>query len=182
MSNSSNSSTIVLTLKDEVSSCTFAVIAGAVHQIISGGIDAAQVLRKSNANLTGSDESIIDEVVRAFNANGSDYVATLEDTRRATIYEAGNGLPGFADTVLADDEIWQIVTPDSDLRISTNGSGQGNSIEATLVAVGNQCDLTDDQWDNVYDGSVVLHAEEAPESEDYDEVMAEDLRRSRAQE
>ena len=178
----SSASTIVLTLKDEVSSCTFAVIAGTVYQIISGGIDAAQVLRKSAAVLTGSDESIIDEVVRAFNATGSDYVAILEDTRRATIYEAGNGLPGFADTVLADDEIWKIITPDSDLRISTNGPGHGNSIEATLLAVGNQCDLTDDQWDNVYDGSVVLHGEDAPESEDYDQIMAEDLRRSRAKE
>ena len=157
MSNSSNSSTIVLTLKDEVSSCTFAVINGVVHQIISGGIDAAQVLRKSAAVLTGSDESIIEECVRAFNSNGSDYGATLEDTRRATIYEAGNGLPGFADTVLADEEICQIVTPDSDLRISTNGPGQGNSIEATLFAMPNQRDLTDDQLDAVHDGNVVLH-------------------------
>lgn len=98
------------------------------------------------------------ECTRAFNSsNDGEYVATILATRRATIYEAGNGLPGFADTVLADDEIWQIVTADSDLRISTNGPGQGNSIEATLVALGNQCDLTDDQWDNVYDGSVVLH-------------------------
>jgi hypothetical protein len=102
-------------------------------------ISMADVLRKSAAILTGSDESII------------------ESTRRATIYEAGNGLPGFADTVLADDEIWKIVTPDSDLRISTNGPGQGNSIEATLVLVGNQCDLTDDQWDAAHDGPVVLH-------------------------
>ena len=155
MTNSS-SSTIVLTLKDEVSSCTFAVIDGAVHQIISGGIPAADVL-KANAVLTGSIESIVNECERVFNANGSEYVATIEATRRATIYEAGNGFPGFRDTVLADEEIWQIVTPDSDLRISTNGPGQGNSIEATLVAVGNQCDLTDDQWDAAHDGRVVLH-------------------------
>jgi hypothetical protein len=160
MTNSS-SSTIVLTLKDSGSTCTFAITDGVVHQIISGGIDAAQVLRKSAASLTGSDESIINEVVRAFNANGDEdgdeYVAALEETRRATIFEAGNGLPGFGDTVLADDEIWKIVTPDSDLRISTNGPGQGNSIEATLVLVGNQCDLTDDQWDAAHDGRVVLH-------------------------
>jgi len=156
MTNSS-SSTIVLTLKDSGSTCTFAITDGVVHQIISGGIDAAQVLRKSAAVLNGSDESIVDEVVRAFNEDGDEYVATIEETRRATIYEAGNGLPGFADTVLADDEIWQIVTPDSDLRISTNGPGQGNSIEATLVAMANQCDLTDDQWDAAHDGRVVLH-------------------------
>jgi hypothetical protein len=156
MTNSS-SSTIVLTLKDSNSSCTFAIINGVVHQIISGGIPAADVLRKSNAPLSGSAETIRACAEIAFNSNGSEYVATLEDTRRATIYEAGNGLPGFADTVLADDEIWQIVTPDSDLRISTNGPGQGNSIEATLVAVGNQCDLTDYQWDAAHDGRVVLH-------------------------
>jgi len=160
MTNSS-SSTIVLTLKDSGSTCTFAIIDGVVHQIISGGIDAAQVLRKSAAVLTGSDESIIDEVVRAFNANGDEdgdeYVATIEETRRATIYEAGNGFPGFKDTVLAEDELWKIITPDSDLRISTNGPGQGNSIEATLVAFGNQCDLTDAQWDAAHDGRVVLH-------------------------
>ena len=160
MTNSS-SSTIVLTLKDSGSTCTFAITDGVVHQIISGGIDAAQVLRKSAADLTGSDESIIDEVVRAFNTNDAEaddeYVATIEETRRATIYEAGNGLPGFADTVLADDEIWQIVTPNSDLRISTNGPGQGNSIEATLFAMPNQSNLTDDQWDAVHDGPVVLH-------------------------
>jgi hypothetical protein len=156
MSNSSNSSTIVLTLKDEVSSCTFAVIDGVVHQIISGGIPAADVLR--NAVLTCTAEQMASECTRVFNSsNDEEYVATIEPTRRATIYEAGNGLPGFADTVLADEEIWQIVTPDSDLRISTNGPGQGNSIEATLVAVGNQCDLTDDQWDAAHDGRVVLH-------------------------
>jgi len=151
-------STIVLTLKDSGSSCTFAVIGGVVHQIISGGIDAAQVLRKANAVLDCTAEQMASECTRAFNSsNDGEYVASIEATRRATIYEAGNGLPGFADTVLAEDEIWQIVTPDSDLRISTNGPGQGNSIEATLVAVGNQCDLTDDQWDNVYDGIVVLY-------------------------
>jgi hypothetical protein len=153
----SSSSTIVLTLKDSNSSCTFAIINGVVHQIISGGIPAADVLRKSNAPLSGSAETIRAGAEIAFNGNGSEYVATLEDTRRATIYEAGNGLPGFADTVLADEEIWQIVTPDSDLRISTNGPGQGNSIEATLIAIGNQCDLTDDQWDAAHDGRVVLH-------------------------
>ena len=156
MTNSS-SSTIVLTLKDSGSSCTFAVIDGVVHQIISGGIPAADVLRKANATLAGSAETIRTAAEIAFNKNGSEYVATIEPTRRATIYEAGNGLPGFADTILADEEIWQIVTPDSDLRISTNGPGQGNSIEATLVAVGNQCDLTDDQWDAAHDGRVVLH-------------------------
>jgi len=158
MSNSSNSSTIVLTLKDEVSSCTFAVIDGVVHQIISGGIDAAQVLRKANAVLDCTAEQMASECTRAFNSsNDGEYVAFIEETRRATIYEAGNGLPGFADTVLADEEIWQIVTPDSDLRISTNGPGQGNSIEATLVCIGCQCDLTDDQWDAAHDGRVVLH-------------------------
>jgi hypothetical protein len=95
---------------------------------------------------------------RAFNsANDGEYVATIQATRRATVYEAGNGLPGFGDTVLADDEFYTIVTPDEHLRISTNGPGQGNSIEATLVAVGNQCDLSDEEWDAVHDGSVVLH-------------------------
>jgi hypothetical protein len=83
--------------------------------------------------------------------------STIDNTRRATIYEAGNGLPGFRDTVLADQTLWQIITPDSELRISTNGPGEGNSIEATLVAVGNECDLTDDQWDAAHDGRVVLH-------------------------
>lgn len=154
MTNSS-SSTIVLTLKDEVSYCTFAVIDGVVHQIISGGIPVADVLR--NAVLTCTAEQMASECTRVFNSsNDGEYVATIEPTRRATIYEAGNGLPGFADTVLADEEIWQIVTSDDDLRIST-GTGQGNSIEATLVAVGNQCDLTDDQWDAAHDGRVVLH-------------------------
>jgi hypothetical protein len=154
----SSSSTIVLTLKDSGSSCTFAVIDGVVHQIISGGIPAADVIRKANAILDCDAEQMASECTRAFNAsNDGEYVAIIESTRRATIYEAGNGLPGFADTVLADDEIWQIVTPDSDLRISTNGPGQGNSIEATLIAIGNQCDLTDDQWDAVHDGPVVIH-------------------------
>jgi hypothetical protein len=155
---SSSSSTIVLTLKDEVSSCTFAIIDGVVHQIISGGIDAAQVLRRANAILDCTQEQMASECTRAFNSsNDGEYVAIIEETRQATIYEAGNGLPGFGDTVLADDEIWQIVTPDSDIRISTNGPGQGNSIEATLVAMANQNDLTDDQWDAAHDGRVVLH-------------------------
>lgn len=87
----------------------------------------------------------------------TDAPSTPATTRRATIWEAGNGLPGFGDFVLAEDEIWKIVTPDSDLRIETNGPGQGNSIEVTLVAVGNQCDLTEEQWDAAHDGRVVLH-------------------------
>lgn len=158
MSNSSNSSTIVLTLKDDVSSCTFAIVDGVVHQIICGGIPAAEVLRKANAILTCSKEQLASECQRAFNcSNDGEYVATVEPTEKATIFEAGNGLPGFGDIVLTDEDVWQIVTPDCDLRISTNGNGAGNSIEAVLVLVGNQCDLTDDQYDNAHSGRVVLH-------------------------
>lgn len=153
MTNSSSS--IVLNLKDSNSYCTFAVIGGRVHQLVSGGIPAEYVLR--HANLTGTPENIRAAAEVAFNSNGSEYVATIEDTRRATIYEAGNGLPGFGDKVVAEDEIWQICTPDEDLRISTNGPGKGNSIKATIVLIGGVSDLTDDQWDAAHDGDVVLH-------------------------
>lgn len=155
---SSSSSTIVLTLKDEVSSCTFAIIDGVVHQIISGGIPAADVLKRANAILDCSAEQMPSECERSFNsAHDGEYVASIVPTITATIWEAGNGLPGFGDIVIGDDQVWKVVTPDANLRISTNGPGQGNSIEASLICVGDQCDLSEDEWDAAHDGRVVLH-------------------------
>jgi hypothetical protein len=155
-------STLVISVKDSNTLCTFSIKNGIISIISSGGCDPAYVCRRAGASLTGSPEEIVASVEAAFNLDQCTveddlYRAELVESFEATIYEAGNGLPGFADTVLADDEIYTIVTPDEHLRISTNGPGQGNSIEATLVAVGNQCDLSDEEWDAVHDGSVVLH-------------------------
>jgi len=155
-------STIVISIKDSGSVCTFSLNNEVITTISSGGCDAAYICRRAGAVLTGTTEEIVASVEAAFNRDQCTveddlYRADLVETIQATIYEAGNGFPGFKDTVLAEDELWQIVTPDSDLRISTNGPGQGNSIEATMIAVGNQCDLTDEQWDAVHDGPVVLH-------------------------
>jgi hypothetical protein len=155
-------STIVISVKDSNHVCTFSLKNGIISEIVSGGCDPAYICKRAGADLTGSTKEILASVESAFNRDQCTveddlYRAELVETAEATIYEAGNGLPGFGDMVLADDQIWKIVTPDSDLRIETNGAGQGNSIKATLVAVGSQCDLTDDQWDDIYDGSVVLH-------------------------
>jgi hypothetical protein len=153
---------IVISIKDSGSVCTFSIKNGIISTLSSGGCDPAYVCKRAGAVLTGTTDEILASVESAFNRDQCTveddlYRAELVESFEATIYEAGNGLPGFGDTVLADDEFYTIVTPDEHLRISTNGPGQGNSIEATLVAVGNQCDLSDEEWDAVHDGSVVLH-------------------------
>jgi hypothetical protein len=155
-------SNIVISIKDSGSVCTFSIKNGIISTLSSGGCDPAYVCQRAGAVLTGTPEEILASVEAAFNCDQCTveddlYRAELVESFEATIYEAGNGLPGFGDTVLADDEFYTIVTPDEHLRISTNGPGQGNSIEATLVSIGNQCDLTDEEWDVVHDGSVVLH-------------------------
>jgi len=154
-------SNIVISIKDSGSVCTFSLSNGIITTISSGGCDPAYVCKRAGAVLIGTTDEIVASVEAAFNRDQCTveddlYRAELVESFEAEIFEAGNGLPGFGDTVLCNDELYQIVTPNDVIRISTNGPGQGNSIEVMLVTVGNQCDLTDEQWDAVHDGPVVL--------------------------
>jgi hypothetical protein len=70
---------------------------------------------------------------------------------QATIIEAGNGLPGVGDLVYDSNgnTVYRIV--ESNGRISTNGPGIGNSIEASLEEAGDPYDYSQEEWEQVSD-------------------------------
>lgn len=72
-------SPLIITISDIGSYARLSIIDGVATEIGAGGIPTDYVLRKGNANLIGSPEEIRCEVERAFNYNGSDYVATIDD-------------------------------------------------------------------------------------------------------
>jgi hypothetical protein len=74
----------------------------------------------------------------------------------ATIIEAGNGLPGVGALVYdaESNTVYRIVA--SNGRISTNGCGCGNSIDATLEEAGDPSDYSDEEWEAVSDCRVDL--------------------------
>jgi len=76
----SNSSTIIVRISDIGSFAELSITDGVATEIGAGGIPTDYVLRKGNANLIGTPEEIRAEVERAFNYNGSDYVARIQET------------------------------------------------------------------------------------------------------
>jgi hypothetical protein len=76
MSNSS-STTLLIRISDIGSFAELSITDGVATEIGAGGIPTDYVLRKGNANLFGTPEEIRAEVQRAFNYNGSDYVARI---------------------------------------------------------------------------------------------------------
>ena len=76
MSNSS-STTLLIRISDIGSFAELSITDGVATEIGAGGIPTDYVLRKGNANLFGTPEEIRAEVPRAFNYNGSDYVARI---------------------------------------------------------------------------------------------------------
>ena len=79
----SNSSTIIVRISDisDIGGCAeLSITNGVATQIGAGGIPTDYVLRKGNANLIGTPKEIRAEVERAFNYNGSDYVARIKET------------------------------------------------------------------------------------------------------
>ena len=76
----SNSSPLIIRISDISDIGGFAELSitnGLATEIGAGGIPTDYVLRKGNANLFGTPEEIRAEVERAFNYNGSDYVACI---------------------------------------------------------------------------------------------------------
>jgi hypothetical protein len=76
MSNSS-STTLLIRISDIGSFAELSITDGVATEIGAGGIPTDYVLRKGNADLFGTPEEIRAEVQRAFNYNGSDYVARI---------------------------------------------------------------------------------------------------------
>jgi hypothetical protein len=76
MSNSS-STTLLIRISDIGSFAELSITDGVATEIGAGGIPTDYVLRKGNANLFGTPKEIRAEVQRAFNYNGSDYVARI---------------------------------------------------------------------------------------------------------
>lgn len=71
------SSPLIINISDSGSYARLSITEGVATEIDVGGIPTDYVLRKGNANLSGTPEEIRAEVERAFNYNGSDYVATI---------------------------------------------------------------------------------------------------------
>ena len=72
----SNSSPLIVRINDIGSYAELSITDGVATEIGAGGIPTDYVL-KGNANLIGTPEEIRAEVQRAFNYNGSDYVARI---------------------------------------------------------------------------------------------------------
>jgi hypothetical protein len=73
----SNSSPLIIRINDIGSYAELSITNGVATEIGAGGIPTDYVLRKGKANLIGTPEEIRAEVQRAFNYNGSDYVARI---------------------------------------------------------------------------------------------------------
>lgn len=157
-------STIVITIADSNSLCTFAITKGIIYEMISGGIDSAQVCRQAKATLTGTTENILAECERAFNLANSDasesddlnqYHGHVIQTIEATIIEAGNGLPYTGDLVYSGDTntIYRIAHCS---RVQTHSSGMGNSMDVTLIEAGDPDDYTESAFADILDCRVDL--------------------------
>lgn len=154
MSNSS-SSPLIITINDSRSYARLSITDGVATEIGAGGIPTDYVLRKGDANLIGTPEEIRSEVERAFNYNGSDYVATLEDSLLATIFETGNGLPLVGALVYHPDSnrVFRVATASN---IRTHAPGKGNSIIATLIPAGSADDYSDEGFKAIVECRVDL--------------------------
>jgi len=169
MTNQLTKSTIVLTIADRNSLCTFAITNGIISEMISGGIDSAQVCRQGKAVLTGTTEQIVSECERAFNLANSDgsesdennpYYAHQIATFEAEIVESGNGLPYIGDLVYSGDTnmVYRIARCS---RVQVNGNGKGNSIEVTLIEAGLPDDYTESAFADILDCRVDLNDEDS---------------------
>ena len=174
MTNQLTKSTIVLTIADSESFCTFAITKGIVSDLIRGGIDSAQVCRRGKAILTGTTEEIVAECERAFNlftSTGSEsdehfpYYAHEISTFEAKIVEAGNGLPYLGDLVYAQETnmVYRIAHCS---RVQVNGNGKGNSVDVTLIEAGSPDDYSEESFADILECRVDLNNED-PE---FDEV------------
>lgn len=140
--------------------CTFSVTKGAIVTISSGGCDAAHVLRRANAILTGTTHEILASVEAAFNhdlctAEDDLYRAELLETFESTIIESGNGLPYTGDLVYSGETnmVYRIATCS---RVQVNGLGKGNSVEVTLIEAGCPDDYSEAAFGNILDCQVDL--------------------------
>jgi hypothetical protein len=168
MTNQITKHTIVLTMADSESICTFAITKGIVSDLILGGINSAQVLRKANAILTGTTEEIVAECERAFNSynsNGSEseeyfpYYAHEISTFEAEIVEAGNGLPYTGDLVYSGETntVYRIAKCS---RVQVNGNGKGNSVDVILIEAGDPDDYSEESFADILECRVDLNNED----------------------
>lgn len=83
-------------------------------------------------------------------------------TIKATIYEAGNGLPGKGALVYDSSGNTVYTVKATSGNISTHGGGLGNSINAELIAAkkSDPTEYSEEEWEEVSDCRVEI-AEEA---------------------
>lgn len=70
---------------------------------------------------------------------------------KATITEQGNGLPSIGELCydLDTDTVYKIAGWDGSDHISTNGPGQGNSVNVLLEERGSASDTTEEEWEAI---------------------------------
>jgi len=79
----------------------------------------------------------------------------MKNTTTATITENGNGLPNIGELCYDPntDTVYTITGWDGSDRISTNGPGRGNSVEAVVEARGDASDTTNEEWEAIEDSN-----------------------------
>jgi hypothetical protein len=151
---------LVISIKDSNHVCTFSLRNETITTISSGGCDAAHVLRRAGAILTGTTQEILASVEAAFNRDQCTveddlYRAELVETFQASIIEAGNGLPYLGDLVYSvETNMVYKITACS--RVQVGGNGKGNSVEVTLIETGSPDDYTESAFDSILDCRVDL--------------------------
>ena len=81
-----------------------------------------------------------------------------KSTIKASIVEAGNGLPYLGDLVYSGETnmVYKITTCS---RVQVNGNGMGNSVEVTLIEAGSPDDYSEAAFANILDCRVDLEEE-----------------------
>ena len=156
-------STIVISIKDSGSVCTFSLKNGIISTLSSGGCDPAYVCKRAGAVLTGTTDEILASVEAAFNRDQCTveddlYRAELVETIKASIIEAGNGLPYVGDLVYSGETnmVYRLATCS---RVQVNSNGKGNSMDVTLIEAGSPDDYTENAFADILDCRVDLEEE-----------------------
>jgi hypothetical protein len=82
---------------------------------------------------------------------------------KAKITENGNGLPSIGELVYdsTTDTVYEIVGWDGSDRISTNGTGCGNSVCVIIEERGSASDTTDEEWEDIETSNYGVTIEDA---------------------
>jgi len=88
-----------------------------------------------------------------------------KSTIKASIIEAGNGLPYLGDLVYSGETntVYRIATCS---RVQVGNNGRGNSVEVTLIEAGSPDDYTETAFADILDCRVDILEEDQSETDD----------------